>query len=124
MRDAIHARINDALFCPFKIILEISRNPLQSCFVVFIIEMVSCFVRQKEAMSEIKNRLLTKSDVAEMLNISLRQVDLLRDAGAFPIYKVGGQIRFKLVDIESYLEQRKEVVIADETKSEACDAAA
>lgn len=57
-------------------------------------------------------QLLTRKDVAGLLKISERKVDLMREEGKLQTHKVDGQIRFKQVDIEAYIESTREIASA------------
>jgi excisionase family DNA binding protein len=52
----------------------------------------------------IPQRLMSKEDLAEYLNISVAQVDRLRGMGALKYVLVGAQVRFRPEDISAYLE--------------------
>ena len=56
--------------------------------------------------------LLTKSEVAKHLKISERKVDYLRQEGQLQCVKIGRSIRFRLEDVEAFLENRLTVSTA------------
>jgi excisionase family DNA binding protein len=51
--------------------------------------------------------LLTLTEVAELLRISVPTVRRLQQQRKMPFVKVGGRIRFTRSDIASYLEKRR-----------------
>lgn len=51
--------------------------------------------------------LLTISEVAELLRISVPSVRRLQQRRQIPFIKVGGAVRFTRSDITSYLEKRR-----------------
>lgn len=53
------------------------------------------------------NKLISPNELAEILNISVVSVRRLVDKRGVPFYKIGGSLRFKMVDIEQYLEEVK-----------------
>ena len=56
------------------------------------------------------NKLLTIKEVAELLNISVVTVRRIMKRHEIVYYKLGGSIRFKQQDVESYLSQQKKEV--------------
>lgn len=51
--------------------------------------------------------LMSAKEVARLLHISVNTVYRLKDQlGGLPAYRVSGRIRFKLDDVEAYLEKR------------------
>lgn len=61
--------------------------------------------------------LITPEDLTKILNISKSSVYRLVDNRSLPFYKVGGNLRFSLTDIDSYL---KEVRIESISKQYEC----
>lgn len=51
-------------------------------------------------------RLLTKRQVSERLAVSERQVDYLRDRGDLRAVRLGGSVRFRVGDIQSFIQQK------------------
>ena len=49
------------------------------------------------------DKLLTKTDVCELLNISRCTLDRIVLDGMLPLYRVRGQCRFKRSDVDLYL---------------------
>ena len=49
--------------------------------------------------------LITPEDLTKILNISKSSVYRLVDNRSLPFYKVGGNLRFSLTDIDSYLKE-------------------
>jgi excisionase family DNA binding protein len=52
-------------------------------------------------------RLLKKSEVAQILNVSARTVDRLRVLGMLPSVKLLGAVRFSPEDVEAFLAGRR-----------------
>lgn len=50
-------------------------------------------------MKNESNRLLSKSEVAEMFSVSQRTVDRLAARGKLPSIKIAGCVRFRLSDV-------------------------
>ena len=50
------------------------------------------------------DRLLTFADLQEVLSLSRRTCIRLRDNGTLPAVKIGRAVRFRLSDVERYLE--------------------
>jgi len=48
--------------------------------------------------------LLTVSDLCSRLKVSPATIHRLKDARIIPFLKVGGSVRFRMSDIEAYLE--------------------
>jgi excisionase family DNA binding protein len=51
--------------------------------------------------------LLTTADAAEILGISVSGVRRLMGRGDLPAVKVGGSVRFRRVDLETFMETRR-----------------
>ncbi|MEX0827643.1 MAG: helix-turn-helix domain-containing protein [Haliea sp.] len=51
--------------------------------------------------------LLTKADVADRLRVSPRKVDQLVTSGAFPVCRIGRQVRVDPVDLAAYMESEE-----------------
>ena len=56
--------------------------------------------------SNVKN-LITPEDLMKLLNISKSSVYRLVDKRSIPFYKIGGNLRFSIIDIEGYLNKVK-----------------
>lgn len=54
-----------------------------------------------------EERLLSAKDLSEFLRVSKPFPYLLVKRGLIPYYKIGKAIRFKLSDIEAYLERSR-----------------
>ena len=52
--------------------------------------------------------LLTKRGVALYLDISERTVDRLVESGMLPAYRIGGHRRFRLWQVEEYVENHRD----------------
>ena len=52
------------------------------------------------------DQLLTISDVADLLNVSVSSVRRLQQARQLQFFKVGRNVRFSKRDVESYLDER------------------
>jgi excisionase family DNA binding protein len=52
--------------------------------------------------------LLTKRGVALYLDISERTVDRLVESGTLPAYRIGGHRRFRLWEVEDYVERHRD----------------
>jgi excisionase family DNA binding protein len=48
--------------------------------------------------------LITKSDAAEVLGVSLRTIERLISAGRLPLVHVEGAARVRLTDLEAYVQ--------------------
>jgi excisionase family DNA binding protein len=55
------------------------------------------------------SKLLTRADVAGLLNVSLRTIDRIRRRGWLAACKVGASVRFVADDVYSFLAGRREV---------------
>lgn len=53
------------------------------------------------------NEILTLKELAEYLKLTEKTAYRLAAEGKLPGFKVGGSWRFKLVDIEAWIEQKK-----------------
>ncbi len=54
-----------------------------------------------------QEQLMTKQEVADYLQVSIRTVERLIKAGKLTAYKIQTNIRFKKADVEDYLESIK-----------------
>ncbi|MGI6379097.1 MAG: helix-turn-helix domain-containing protein [Patescibacteria group bacterium] len=52
-------------------------------------------------------KLITPEDLMKLLNISKSSVYRLVDKRSIPFYKIGGNLRFSISDIEGYLNKVK-----------------
>jgi len=48
--------------------------------------------------------LKSKKDVARYIGVSVRQLDRLTNSGGLPYLKVGGLVKFRPADVETFLE--------------------
>lgn len=48
----------------------------------------------------------SKRDVAKYLNVSVRQVDVLRDKYGLPFRKIGSLVRFYPAEVEAWAQQK------------------
>ncbi|MCR5162623.1 MAG: helix-turn-helix domain-containing protein [Thermoguttaceae bacterium] len=48
----------------------------------------------------------SKKEVAQYLNVSLRQVDVLREKHGLPFRKIGGLVRFYPAEVEAWVQQK------------------
>lgn len=56
-------------------------------------------------------RYLNKSDVAELLGVTVRTVENMMTHGLLPYFKIGGKcVRFRLDDIQTHLDSTCRVV--------------
>ncbi len=53
-------------------------------------------------------KLLTRADVAQLLGISLRSVDRLRECGLLPALKVLTSVRYREEDVQAFINGRPE----------------
>lgn len=60
--------------------------------------------RRGRAVSE---RLVTASELADMLGFAAGTIVDWAEAGTIPAFKLGGRLRFRLSEIESWLEERR-----------------
>jgi excisionase family DNA binding protein len=61
---------------------------------------------------------MTANDVAAFIKLSLTSVRRLTMNKQIPNYKINRSVRYKLNEIETWLESRKQAVIADTAKTE------
>jgi excisionase family DNA binding protein len=54
-----------------------------------------------------RDEILTLPEVAQLLKVAEKTVYSMAQKGQIPAFKVGGQWRFKRVDIDEWIEQRK-----------------
>lgn len=54
-----------------------------------------------------QDEILTLPEVAQLLKVAEKTVYSMAQKGQLPAFKVGGQWRFKRVDIDLWIEQRK-----------------
>ena len=54
-----------------------------------------------------RDEILTLPEVAELLKVAEKTVYSMAQKRQLPAFKVGGQWRFKRVDIDQWIEQRK-----------------
>lgn len=53
------------------------------------------------------DEILTLPEVAQLLKVADKTVYSMAQKGQLPAFKVGGQWRFKRVDLDQWIEQRK-----------------
>lgn len=56
----------------------------------------------------INDKMLSKNDVCEILNISQATLDRIVLDGMLPVYRVRGQCRFRRCDVNEYLDACRE----------------
>ena len=61
-------------------------------------------------------RLLTAREVAELLGFAPGTVVDWAEAGRIPYFKVGGRLRFRLSELEAWLEGQRGVLVSDRTE--------
>jgi excisionase family DNA binding protein len=54
-----------------------------------------------------QDEILTLPEVAQLLKVAGKTVYSMVQKGQLPAFKVGGQWRFKRIDIDQWIEQRK-----------------
>lgn len=54
-----------------------------------------------------QDEILTLPEVAQLLKVAEKTVYSMAQKGQLPAFKVGGQWRFKRIDIDQWIEQRK-----------------
>jgi len=59
------------------------------------------------------NVIMNKKEVAKLLQFSERKIDYLRQDGKLPYIKIGRCVRFRLEDIQDFLQ--KQLVVPAET---------
>jgi excisionase family DNA binding protein len=59
--------------------------------------------------------IMTKNQVAEFLQISERQIDYLRQSGKLAWVKIGRTVRFRLEDVDDFLQRQRRVTVPVET---------
>ena len=52
------------------------------------------------------DKVMNKKEVADRMQISIRQVDYLREKDRLPCVKIGRSVRFRSEDVERYLMER------------------
>ncbi len=50
--------------------------------------------------------MLTKKEIAAYLKVSTRQIDILREKHGLPCVKFAGTVRFRLSDVEAWLNKQ------------------
>jgi excisionase family DNA binding protein len=60
-----------------------------------------------------QDEILTLPEVAQLLKVADKTVYSMAQKGQLPAFKVGGQWRFKRVDLDQWIEQRKAVLRDD-----------
>ncbi|MCH1504017.1 MAG: helix-turn-helix domain-containing protein [Verrucomicrobiales bacterium] len=56
----------------------------------------------------IERPLLTKKDIAKFCNVTTRTIDNWREHEGLPVYKLGKLTRFRMSDIETWVEEKQE----------------
>ncbi|NTX41659.1 helix-turn-helix domain-containing protein [Myxococcus sp. CA033] len=56
-----------------------------------------------------QDEILTLPEVAQLLKVAEKTVYSMAQKGQLPAFKVGGQWRFKRVDLDRWIEQQKAV---------------
>jgi excisionase family DNA binding protein len=54
-----------------------------------------------------QDEILTLPEVAQLLKVAEKTVYSMAQKGQLPAFKVGGQWRFKRVDLDAWIEQQK-----------------
>jgi excisionase family DNA binding protein len=60
-----------------------------------------------------QDEILTLPEVAQLLKVADKTVYSMAQKGPLPSFKVGGQRRFKRVDLDRWIEQRKAASLDD-----------
>lgn len=47
---------------------------------------------------------LDKEEVAKLFSVTVRTIDQWRGKGLLPYYKIGGLVRFRLLDVQAHLD--------------------
>ena len=55
----------------------------------------------------VMERLITARDVAEMLGFAPGTIVDWAEAGKLPAYKIGGRLRFRLSEIEAFVQEKR-----------------
>ena len=58
-----------------------------------------------------QDEILTLPEVAQLLKVAEKTVYSMAQKGQLPAFKVGGQWRFKRVDLDAWIEQQGQVPI-------------
>ena len=53
-------------------------------------------------------KLLSKKDIAKFCNVTTRTIDNWRENEALPTFKLGKLTRFRMTDIEHWIEEKRE----------------
>jgi excisionase family DNA binding protein len=61
------------------------------------------------------NIIMNKSQVAAYLKISVRQIDYLCQSGKLVCVKIGRTVRFRIEDVEDFLQRQRRVTVPAET---------
>ena len=56
------------------------------------------------------DKLLSKAEVADILNLSVRSIDRLRARGMLPAMKILNAVRFKWEDVQALLDAQRQGV--------------
>ena len=83
------------------------QRPLSRRLVSGDVRTCQCLTRRRAATdsSNVSGRLLlTKSEAAEQLGVSLRTIERLISAGRLPLVHVGGAARVRVADLGAYVQ--------------------
>lgn len=64
-----------------------------------------------------QDEILTVSEVAQLLKVAEKTVYTMAQKEQLPAFKVGGQWRFKRIDLDQWIEQQKSVRHAAEDRN-------
>jgi excisionase family DNA binding protein len=56
----------------------------------------------------VSERLLTSRELGDLLGFSAATVVDWAEAGKIPCFKIGGRLRFRLFEVEAWLEQQRQ----------------
>ena len=54
-----------------------------------------------------KEKLIDKKELSELTGISARQIDIMKDKGEIPYYKIGRNVRFYPSEVFQFIEKRR-----------------
>ncbi len=69
-------------------------------------------------MSDVSNQAMTVRDVAEYLNVDEKTVYRLAQRGDLPGFKVAGAWRFKLSDLDEWIDLQKRAAASQAVKGD------
>jgi excisionase family DNA binding protein len=56
-----------------------------------------------------KEKLVDKKELSELTGLTVRQIEVMKDSGEIPYYKIGRLVRFYPSEVFRYIDQRRTV---------------